>query len=203
MTFAALEADNAQQRQHGIAIGIAVSLALHALLLSAWRGNLPRPGDELAPSRPLAVWLRPLPEPLPPAQARAVTPPEAPRVRPPKSPRRVLAVPKALAPPQEAFVVRPPPRAEPAAPRADGEQRTPRFDPEAARQLARRIASEPDPAKIGTAVGQFPDKPLETETKAARAIAAAKRGNCKDGIPGGLLAPLILLLDKKDSGCKW
>jgi hypothetical protein len=36
-----------------------------------------------------------------------------------------------------------------------------------------------------------------------RAIGRAKRRDCKDGIPGGLLAPLILLLDKKDSGCKW
>ena len=30
-----------------------------------------------------------------------------------------------------------------------------------------------------------------------------KRADCKEGIPGGLLAPLYLLLKKKDSGCEW
>jgi hypothetical protein len=62
---------------------------------------------------------------------------------------------------------------------------TPRFDPEAARRMARSLANMRDPAKEGTAIGQFPEKPLETETRAARAIGAAKRRNCKDGIPGG------------------
>jgi len=79
----------------------------------------------------------------------------------------------------------------------------PRFDPDAAKKFAREIASDPDPARAGTAVGQIPPKPLETETKAARAIASAKRRDCKDGLPGGLLGPLFLLMDKKDSGCKW
>ena len=44
---------------------------------------------------------------------------------------------------------------------------------------------------------------MRRKPKSARAIAGAKRRDCKDGIPGGLLAPLILLMDKKDSGCKW
>ena len=69
--------------------------------------------------------------------------------------------------------------------------------------MARSLASEPDPAKAGTAVAQLPPKALETQSKAARAIRSAKRRDCKDGIPGGLLAPLILMMDKKDSGCKW
>jgi hypothetical protein len=69
--------------------------------------------------------------------------------------------------------------------------------------MARELANEPDPAKAGTALAQLPPKPLATETRAARAISRAKRRDCKDGIPGGLLAPLILALDKKDSGCKW
>ena len=80
---------------------------------------------------------------------------------------------------------------------------TPRFDLEAARTAARSLANIRDPAREGTAVAQFPEKPLETETRAARAIGAAKRRNCKDGVPGGLLAPLLMLADKKDSGCKW
>ena len=37
----------------------------------------------------------------------------------------------------------------------------------------------------------------------AKAISKAKRRNCKDGVPGGLLAPLFLAMDKKDHGCKW
>ena len=40
------------------------------------------------------------------------------------------------------------------------------------------------------------------DEKLARQIQSAARPNCKDGIPGGLLAPLVLLMDKKDSGCK-
>jgi hypothetical protein len=89
------------------------------------------------------------------------------------------------------------------APEPVAERETPRFDPEAARKMARSLANMRDPAKEGTALGQFPDKPLETETRAARAIGAAKRRDCKDGLPGGLLGPLLLLADKKDSGCKW
>jgi hypothetical protein len=89
------------------------------------------------------------------------------------------------------------------APEPASEPETPRFDREAARKMARSLANIRDPAKEGTAVGQFPEKPLETETRAARAIGAAKRRDCKDGLPGGLLGPLLILADKKDSGCKW
>jgi hypothetical protein len=79
----------------------------------------------------------------------------------------------------------------------------PHFDLDAARNVARRVANEPDPAKAGTALERLPPKPLETETKLERAINGAKRRDCKDGVPGGLLAPLFLMMDKKDSGCKW
>jgi hypothetical protein len=107
----------------------------------------------------------------------------------------VIAVDPAPAPAQpEPFTVQQAPQPEPEAPR---------FDREAARRMARSLAHMRDPGKEGTAVGQFPDKPLETETRAARAIGAAKRRDCKDGLPGGLLGPLLLLADKKDSGCKW
>jgi hypothetical protein len=74
---------------------------------------------------------------------------------------------------------------------------------EAARRTARKMANEKDPAKAGTALAQLPDPAIASESKLARDIAGAKRGDCKDGIPGGLLAPLFLLMDKKDSGCKW
>ena len=74
---------------------------------------------------------------------------------------------------------------------------------EAARRIARANAHLRDPGKEGTALAQFPEEPLQTESKLARAISKAKRPNCKDGIPGGLLAPLYLMMDKKNSGCKW
>lgn len=130
---------------------------------------------------------------MPPASAPAAKNPT--RSVSPKRPRSVIALPPREQAPADAFVVDQPP--EPAPPEA------PRFDPDAARKMARSLAHMRDPAKEGTAIGQFPDKPLETESRAARAIGAAKRRDCKDGIPGGLLAPLILLADKKDSGCKW
>jgi hypothetical protein len=101
----------------------------------------------------------------------------------------------------------PPPSAAPAQPDAftvePAEPSAPRFDADAARRMARELANAPDPAKAGTVAAQLPPKPLATDTRAARAISQAKRRDCKDGIPGGLLAPLYLMMDKKDSGCKW
>ncbi|MEO7576997.1 MAG: hypothetical protein ABIT83_05235 [Massilia sp.] len=50
-------------------------------------------------------------------------------------------------------------------------------------------------------VGERKDK-----TKAAKAMEGAHRTYCKDGTPGmfgGLLAPINLLFDKKNSGCRW
>jgi hypothetical protein len=82
-------------------------------------------------------------------------------------------------------------------------EEAPKFDMEAARRIARENAHLRDPGKEGTALSQFPEEPLQTESKLARAIGKAKRRNCKDGIPGGLLAPLYLMMDKKNSGCKW
>lgn len=88
-------------------------------------------------------------------------------------------------------------------PDSDSKDDTPKFDMNAAKQTARQLASQTKLGREGTAVAQFPDPPLETESKFAKAISKAKRRNCKDGIPGGLLAPLYLMMDKKDSGCKW
>ena len=79
----------------------------------------------------------------------------------------------------------------------------------AALGTARKLASEKgalqDPARAGTPVAQLDDHPLypeQRETKLARDIAGAKRGDCKN-TGAGLLSPLIWLLDKKDSGCKF
>ena len=190
---------DAGQANRRIAAGIALSLAVHALVLNLQRSDTRRDAEE-AP-RPIAVRLRP---PPPPPAPRVEEPPRPvkPAARPPRRaqstrPQPVIAVdpaPEAAQP--DPFTVQ-------QAPEPTGEPDTPRFDREAARKMARSLANIRDPAREGTAVGQFPDKPLETETRAARAIGAAKRRHCKDGVPGGLLAPLLLLADKKDSGCKW
>jgi hypothetical protein len=206
VNFAVLDhQEDAGQRRNGIAVGLALSLALHALLLSTWRGSHPHAAsDEAEQRRSIAVWLRPPPPPVAPAEEAPARTERAPLRRAP--PRRAHA--PAPAPRERRIIALPPsPDApvvvEPPTPRAVPGPAAPHFDVDAARRFARRIADDPDPARAGTAVGQFPQKPLETETRAARAIASAKRRDCKDGIPGGLLAPLYLMLDKKDSGCKW
>ena len=189
------EADGTHRR---IAAAIALSLLVHALVLNVQRSESRR--DVAEPPRPIAVRLRP-----PPPAPRVEETPAPPTTRAPRParptqqrrPRAVIAVDPARAPTQ------PDPFSVQQAPEPVAEPDTPRFDPEAARKMARSLANMRDPAKEGTAVGQFPDKPLETETRAARAIGAAKRRDCKDGLPGGLMGPLLILADKKDSGCKW
>ena len=177
-------------------LGIAVSLAVHLLLVLGYRGLGPA-APAFAPDKPapIAVTIRP---PLPPEPPRGLAPREpsaAPRPARNAPRKKVIAVPttpeKAA---EDPFVVQQPDR-----PPEDA----PRFDMEAARRIARENAHLRDPSKEGTALAQFPEEPLRTESKLARAISRAKRPNCKDGIPGGLLAPLYLMMDKKNSGCKW
>jgi len=191
-----------------VAAGIAISLAAHALLLSLYRepqsSSLP-----VTASEPLTVRLQAAPPPPPPvvepqraspqpeAQPKAQTKP-APAART-RAPRRIIAVPAQPETPEEKpFTVDTPPVAPAPAPNAE-----PRFNLDAARSTARRVANEPDPAKVGTALERLPPPPLQTETKLERAIKGAKRPDCKDGVPGGLLAPIFLAMEKKDSGCKW
>jgi hypothetical protein len=206
MHFAALDRDDTQRQQARFATGIALSLALHALLLLAWRHHTLRLPDAAQPPRPIAVWLRPpAPKLAPPPQASTVRPPQVrPRQRATPGKGQRGAPPVSASPAREPDTVAKDELSIPQAPPAQPETAPgPRFDIDAARRFARRIADNPDPARRASAVGQFPEKPWRTESRAARAIASAKRGNCKDGLPGGLLAPLFLMLDKKDSGCKW
>lgn len=185
-----------------VAAAIGASLAVHALLLSIVRQPQP-PALPAAATEPLTVRLRAAPENPPAAEpAQPAAQPEA-QAKPaprPHPPRRIIAVPPAAAPSEEKpFTVdTPPAAASPAAPTA-----APHFDLDAARKAARTVANEPDPAKAGTPLERLPPKPYETETRLERAIKGAKRPDCKDGIPGGLLAPIYLAMDKKDSGCKW
>ena len=189
-----------RRRTRRVVFGIVLSILVHTALLTAWRGGF-RPAYLPEPPRSIAVRIKP-PPPPPRVETPELQPPAPkagrPPARKPSTPRPVIAVPPdtSSTPEPDPFVVE-----QPQTPPAPTE--TPRFDLDAAKRSARSLANMRDPTKEGTAVGQFPEKPLETETRAARMIGAAKRRNCKDGLPGGLLAPLFLLADKKDSGCKW
>jgi len=193
--FAALPDRKQLQR---VAAGIAISLAVHALLLAIHRQ--PRPAA-LPASEPLTVRLRAAPQKPPVAEpALPQVEPEVhtkplPRARPP---RRIIAVPpQPEAAKDKPFAVETPPtQPADAAP-------APHFNLDAARSVARKVANEPDPAKAGTALERLPPPPLQTESRFERAIKGARRPDCKDGVPGGLLAPIFLAMDKKDSGCKW
>lgn len=197
---------DAARKRRRIVAGVGVSLLLHAALLYGWRHARPPVPPEPGPRvESLTVWIRPPALKAPPPVA-SVPPRREPR--PVRAPRSTAASPAAVPVPastssataQPAITMLP---ATPAATPAENSP-APKFDMEAARSTARKMASERDPSKVGTAVGQIPDKPLQTETQLARDIAQGKRGDCRTAYAGaGLLAPVIMLLDKKDSGCKW
>ena len=194
--------------RRGIALGIAVSLLLHGALITLWRHVQPTVPPDTAPRvESIAVWIRPLAAKPPPPPVEVIKPKREPKpVSKPKLATARETPAAATAPaasPQAITVV-------PATPTASADTfrqetpETPKFDMEAARKTARKMAGERDPSKVGTAVGQIPDKPLQTETQLARDIAQGKRGDCRTAYAGaGLLAPVLMLLDKKDSGCKW
>lgn len=186
-------------RRHHLVLGAGV-LLLHLAFLYGWRYAKPPPLPDAGPKvESVAVWIRPL--------ALKPPPPPVARVEPKREPKPIRAAstrPKpSVVPPAEpnpnAITLAPP-----ATPADTQATEAPKFDMDAARNTARNMAGERDPSKVGTAVGQIPDKPLQTETRLARDIASGKRGDCRTAYAGaGLLAPLVMLLDKKDSGCKW
>lgn len=191
-----------------VGAGIAISIALHALLLSIQR----QPHTAPAPALPdrLTVRLRPVEPAAPPVPAPQAIPRQQEPARPAPAKRARPARPVSSVAPEtraskdeDSFKVAPAPAGPPPEDAAPSLDPAPKFDLNAARAMARAQANAPDPAKAGTALERLPPKPLETESKLSRAIGAAKRGNCKDGIPGGLFAPLYLMMDKKDHGCKW
>lgn len=192
----------------GVAAGIAVSLALHALLLFAYR----LPADAPAPpprTKVMTVWLQP---PKPPVAIAQVAPPPpdkaAPRQRPAPAPATArpaattattttAAVPALEQPPVAAQA----PAPDPLYP----DQQPKQFDMNQALKTARKVATEKDPAKAGTLTAQLEAHPLYPEprpSELAQRIDAAKRPDCKN-TGAGLLSPLIWLLDKKDHGCKF
>ena len=190
-----------QRGNRRIVIGVAVSIAVHALFLLAYR-NTTFKTMEIGPAEPtvLSVMIAPPPPPPEPEIIRPAAPPPSapkapttPRTTRPAPPQAVIAVPESSSAEPDPFVVQQEETYEPA----------PKFDMNAAREVARANAHLRDPSKEGTALAQFPEPALQTESKLARGIREAKRPDCKDGIPGGLLAPIYLLMEKKDSGCKW
>jgi hypothetical protein len=188
-----------------IAAGIALSVAVHVLLLAIYR----QPAPALPAAVPERLTIRLQAAPPPPVEVKpAETPPKPiPRAqRPARKTRPVIAVaPEQRQSTGETYAVKPAPET-PAPPSAPATT-TQHFDLDAARSMARgmatKLANEPDPDKVGTALERLPKPPLQTESKFERAIKQAKRPDCKDGVPGGLLAPIFLAMDKKDSGCKW
>ena len=177
-----------------IAAGIVISLLLHLAAVIFVR--LPEPRN-VADSR---TWLTKVevrivappepPEPGPEAQSK---PERVAAAEPRRQPRR--AEPRKTAAKEESELAIQPARTStlvlsPAEPGP-----APHFDRETAKAAARDIAGELETAPL---------KMRETrDEKLARQIQNAARPQCKDGIPGGLLAPLYLMMDKKDSGCKW
>lgn len=192
----------------GIVLGVGVSLLLHGALIYLWRHIQPPVPPDTAPRvESIAVWIRPLAAKPPPPPVEVVKPKREPKpISKPKlaAARETPTAATAPASSPQAITVVPASPATPAASPDTFTQETPKFDMEAARKTARKMAGERDPSKVGTAVGQIPDKPLPTETQLARDIAQGKRGDCRTAYAGaGLLAPVLMLLDKKDSGCKW
>ncbi|MES2017581.1 MAG: hypothetical protein V4484_13895 [Pseudomonadota bacterium] len=83
----------------------------------------------------------------------------------------------------------------------------PVFDRGAALAAARKLASEPDAARLATVGGQIDARRKLSETqdeKLGREIAEGKRSACLTANGGGsLLTPLMWLIDKKGHGCKF
>jgi len=188
--------------------GVALSMVAHVAILYAWR---PAPPPSIAPPpAPLVLHLQPPAPPVPAVEAAPPplpSPPVAAAVRskpaaPPTAPRRVIAVaPKPSAGPAPEVVVEAQPVDTPAPPAPK------KFDLDAARSTARIVgvqdAPNADDAPLARLKKQQQENEIRTESKAAQAISAAKRGDCKDGLPGGLLAPLIMMTQKAGTGCKW
>lgn len=190
-------------RRHALLAGLAVSVLLHALLLFYLRLPTATPvaPDRRAWTQLLTVRLLP---PAPPPQAAAPTPPAAP---PERTTRPRLTAPAAVAAaprPAPADAIAPPKEPAAATARQEEPQGEPQLDLHAARATARAVAKD-----LPTSDNWAADKlarqkaPEDTESeRLGKNIARSARPDCRNG-EGGLLAPLIWLMDKKDSGCKF
>lgn len=192
--------------RRGLVAGLAISLLLHIAVLVLMRAPTTPPAapDARRWTQPLAVHL------LPPPPPRASATPSVPVRKDP--PRRERAIARTVAPPRRdatertAITVVPSRPADTAPPPATAEG-TPAFDPDAARAAARAMANDLHPPATNWAAEKLNQGKEWKETKdqrLGRAVANSARPDCKTAYAGaGLLAPLLMLADKKDSGCKF
>ncbi len=201
-----------------LAAGLAISFVLHVLLLAVLRTPSvpPMPSHEPRWAQPLTVRILPpppKPEPItraePPARlpkpdrqaarSASITPSASARVAAGR-PEPERAEPDTASPPTMTVVP-----AQPVEPAAAGG--APDFDPDAARDAARKMANNLEPPPMNWAAAKLNKGKEWKETKEqrfGRNVANSTRGDCRTAYAGaGLLAPLIMLADKKDSGCKW
>lgn len=187
------------RRRPGLAAGLAVSILLHVLLLAVWRT------PSAPPARPddARRWTEPLTVRLLPPPPKPITGPKQPQ---PASVRSVRA-------PAPAVVAAQPARepapitATPAPPTAPEPDMPPRFDRDAARSAARGMANDLATPSTNWAADKLNEGKAWQETrdeKLGGQVARAARSDCRTAYAGaGLFAPLIMLMDKKDSGCKF
>ena len=176
-----------------ITVGIVISLLLHVAAILFLR--LPEPRHVADPRSWLTqVQVRIVPPPPIPSPAVKPTPQTTAVAEPRRQQRRAESRKKvrdedkpelAAQPVHESTLILAPAESGPAK----------HFDREAAKAAAREIAGD-----LGAPQAALSET---REERLGRKIQNAARPNCKDGIPGGLLAPLYLMMDKKDSGCKW
>ncbi|QGZ40308.1 hypothetical protein IP92_05061 [Pseudoduganella flava] len=195
-------------RGRGLAVGLAVSLLLHIVLLAFLRApSAPAPQrDERRWTQPLSVRLLPPPPPVP----RVEPAPPPPRQEPRRERRAERPAESATRREQEerpTMSVVPPPPAAPAEPAPSPFDPPPKFDPDAAKATARAIAGNLDTPSSNWAAEKLNQGKGLKETKEERLgrnVANSARPDCRTAYAGaGLFAPLMMLMDKKDSGCKF
>ena len=203
------------KRPGTLLVGGMLSLLLHAGLLYLYRTAAP-PRADSAPGAPYTmVWMVPLKPHAAPTPAAALPERGAAISAPPRTvparrvPKRPADTTVASAASQPITTTATPQPAAASTLAAEAEA-APRFDVNLALASARKFAGE-RARKSDPAVAQLQDKPineLRSESQLAGNIQKASRGDCKTMASGlGVLAlvvvPLVLLTDKKDSGCKW
>ncbi|KQV82342.1 hypothetical protein ASD15_09885 [Massilia sp. Root351] len=208
--------------------GIAVSLLLHAGLIAMMAAPVhrERPPDP----RRMMVWLTPpaaLPSSQPVGTPVPAAAPETATRRAPLPPPRLSQRPGSAVRAQSAAPVEQPSAvahsgatppataqagpslpADPFAPAAAPVQG--KFDVSAAMKSARKLATAKS-TKDDPPVAQIYDKPLygpPSDTPLGSAVGRTARADCKDvasgtGILALIIVPVMILTDKKDSGCKW
>lgn len=187
----------ARLRRPGIIAGVAISLALHTVLLFGYR--LSSPPAQQQPARTMTVWLQP---PAPPkVVAKVEPPPIRPEPRRKREPVRAAPPERAPAPAAIAQQAQPSPAPQPITATPDPlypDQQQKKFNMDEALKTARSVAKEK--ASPGTLAAQLEAHPLSPEdhqTQLQKGVASAKKYDClQAGAGAGLLAPLVWAFDK-------